>query len=612
MATRLGAYVLEKKIGAGGMADVYLAQGPRGACVLKVPHAHLCDNAEFVRMFLDEAQLLAQLHHPGIAEIYDLGQAGGLYYLAMEYVPGFDLMTISLEHERNGELISPELCARIVADVAAALHYAHEAKGKDGQPLHLVHRDVTPHNILLSRQGVVKLIDFGVARAANTMHRTQAGFVKGKYPYMAPEQVTGQVIDRRVDVYALGLVLYELLTNTRALQGETEIQQIDSARTSRIRPVEQLRPNVPVPLRQILGGCLHPEVEGRYPTALAVKEDLEKYLALARQALGQEDLLRLFRGVAADTGQVDESSFAGRPTELEQPVSGGGAVVLPAGPVEPASVDALGSSPTAPSMKHVALATPVQVSEPSPTVLTTPRVVTGATPRQGARTIPVLAGLSLVVIGLVLALWQPWAGAAPVAAAVDAGVTPLVEDFHFPPEDAGAAVALGEPPPTEAEEDAGQAPVVPTPKEPDRRAAIVNVSASIDAEVLVNGKSWGRVPKELELAPGKHVIVVQNKAEKFRRAVTWTLKPGESRDLVVAAGKGTVTVDVQPFAQIRVDGAAVTTGPVSFKELALFEGAHTIECVLEDPALPAPRKKTRSVTVTPGSSQKLSFNMLVE
>ena len=180
MPTQLGKYTLEKKIGAGGMADVWLARGPNGVCVLKCPHPHLCGNADFVRMFLDEASLLAQLHHPGIAQISDLGHVKGVYYLAMEFVDGYDLMTVSLEHERHGELMGPELCARIVADAAAALHYAHEAKDKNGVALGIVHRDVTPHNILLSRGGMVKLIDFGVAKAATTMHRTQAGFVKGK------------------------------------------------------------------------------------------------------------------------------------------------------------------------------------------------------------------------------------------------------------------------------------------------------------------------------------------------------------------------------------------------------------------------------------------------
>lgn len=304
MADRLGPYQLDKRIGAGGMADVFLARGPLGVCVVKRPHPHLCATPEFVRMFLDEASLLAQLSHPGIARVFDLGQENGVFFLAMEYVPGFDLMTISLEHERQGEFMAPELAARVVADAAKALHYAHDALGTNGQPLNIIHRDVTPHNILVSTRGEVKLIDFGVAKAAQGLHRTQAGLVKGKYPYMSPEQITGQAIDRRVDVYALGLVLYELLTNARAIEGDNEVQQIDNARSARIKPVEQLRANTPLALRKIIAGCLHPEASGRYPTALHVAQELEGYLANERHVVGREDLLRLFRVVAAEASHL--------------------------------------------------------------------------------------------------------------------------------------------------------------------------------------------------------------------------------------------------------------------------------------------------------------------
>lgn len=282
------------------MADVFLARGKAGVCVVKRPHPHLCGNPDFIRMFLDEASLLAQLAHPGIARVFDLGHDGAAYYLAMEYVPGFDLMTVSLEYERQGEWISPELAARVVADAAAALHDAHEARGARGQLLNIIHRDVTPHNILVSTKGEVKLIDFGVAKHSFASHRTAAGLVKGKYPYMAPEQVSGQAIDRRADVYALGLVLYELLSNTRAIAGETEVEQIENARLSRIRPIEQLRPNVPEAVRRIIAGCLHPQADGRYATAQALQTDLEGWLRTEGRAVGKEDLLRLFRVVAAD------------------------------------------------------------------------------------------------------------------------------------------------------------------------------------------------------------------------------------------------------------------------------------------------------------------------
>ena len=520
MPTQLGKYTLEKKIGAGGMADVWLARGPNGVCVLKCPHRHLCDNADFVRMFLDEASLLAQLHHPNIAQISDLGQVNGVYFLAMEYVAGFDLMSISLEHERHGELMGPELCARIVADAASALHYAHEAKGTNGLPLGIVHRDVTPHNILLSRQGVVKLIDFGVAKASSTMHRTQAGFVKGKYPYMSPEQITGQVIDRRVDVYALGRVLYELLTNVRAIPGNSEIEQIDAARSGRIRPIEQLRPNVPVPLRQILGGCLHMEVEGRYPTAQALKEDLEKYLTLERQVVGQEDLLRLFRIVAADVGEVSEESHS---TELDQPASAAGLMVLPDQPLERGKVDELGYSPTMPSMKLPAV-TPLSAPQAAMLDAKLESKIGASAPVATRSKAPMiaLAGISVLIIGLVLALWQPWVKPIdPIVmkpdVVVDAGIPGKLEAFVFPEVDAGPDETV----------DAGTAVAEVIDAGAEQLTASVRVTSVIEADVFVDGAKSGRTPLDLELQPGAHTLFVRGAG--VEKKVSWKLSAGEKK-----------------------------------------------------------------------------------
>lgn len=628
MAQQLGKYTLDKKIGSGGMADVWLAQGPRGVCVVKTPHPHLCDNPDFVRMFLDEAALLAQLHHPGIAQIYDLGQEKGRYFLAMEYVPGFDLMTISLEHERHGELMSPELCARIVADAAAALHYAHEAKGQNGQPLHLIHRDVTPHNILLSRQGVVKLIDFGVAKASNAMHRTQAGLVKGKYPYMSPEQIAGQVIDRRVDVYALGLVLYELLTNVRAIAGNTEVDQIKNAQAGNVRPIEQLRPNVPVPLRQILGGCLFHEVEGRYPTALAVKEDLEKFLTLERHVLGQDDLLRLFRVVAADVGEV---GLDARLTEPEQPVSNpSGPVVVP----DSGKIDELGYSATEPSLKMPALKPlqlgPAQVSSsPQPRSNTTDAV---EVPKSKAPMIA-LAGLSLLIIGLVLALWQPWAGP-ETPSAIDAGVAAVeipekLEKFTFPTEDAGVEAPVDAGTAVAELIDAGPAPVAevldagvpPVAVEPDQRAVLVTVTSVVEADVFVDGKPYGRTPQELQLTAGAHQIIVRNLAEGLDRKFNWKLKPGETKTLAVpapsaapppVAKKGALHVSAPPFCELKVDGKQMPGPPVAVWDVEVSAGTHMVSCALVDPSLPRPRVKAQQVTVEAGGVTRIEFNMLVE
>ncbi len=579
MSDSLGPYELQKRIGAGGMADVFLATGPQGVCVIKRPHAHLCANAEFVRMFLDEAAILAQLHHPNIAQIFDLGAAQGAYYLAMEYVPGFDLMTISLEHERQGEIMAAELCARIVADVAGALHYAHEAKDRAGNALGIIHRDVSPHNILLSTQGVVKLIDFGVARSAGGVHRTQAGLVKGKYAYMSPEQITGGEIDRRVDVYALGLVLYELLTNSRAIAGTTEIEQIDAARVGRIRPVEQLRPNLTMPLRQIIGGCLHPEPGGRYATALAVKEDLEKYLSYERHVVGQEDLLRLFRVVAAESGHLSptdpSSEIPNRLTDQEAPLVLSG----------PESLDdvAGGLSPTAPSQRATNPPRPVHVPPDVGAISLTQQI---ATPKSNAKWVIVLV---LVVLGAGGFSLTQLRGHEAVVETVDAG-------------EAMRAVVVPDVPVLIADADAGEAmPEVPM------KASVLFTDIDPPCDIAVDGQSYGRLP-ELELMPGSHTIVMSNKALGFTRTMMVDLKPGDRKPLKLRAGKGTVEVTIVPFGELKVDGAVVASG-TSYKELSLWDGRHVFEASIDDGS-GRPKKEKQFVDLKRDEVQKVTLNLM--
>lgn len=646
MAETLGPYTLEKRIGAGGMADVFLAKGPRGVCVIKRPHPHLCANEDFVRMFLDEAAILASLHHPNIAEIFDLGQANGAYYLAMEYVPGFDLMTISLEHERQGELMAPELCARIIADVAGALHSAHEAKHpKTGQALNLIHRDVTPHNVLLSTSGVVKLIDFGVARAATATHRTQAGLVKGKYPYMSPEQITDQAIDRRVDVYALGLVLYELLTNTRAIAGNTEVEQIDNARASRIRPIEQLRPNLPMPLRQILASCVHPDRDGRYPTALALKEDLEKYLKFVGQPIGQEDLLRLFRVVAAEVAHLEP----GTPPQMsaaEAQHTWGGARTEQEIPSDPAAIGqdlALGSAPTAPSMRQIAPVLPnnatpqPELRQPfslAPTLesklagqAVSPKATdaAGSVPKElqstgiignrkavkeaieGEITLPapasrnlrnwaVLGGLALIVIIAGALLLGP-KGPQPVAEVVDAGASvPLIvaiEDAGAPELEVDAGAAL-----VEAPVDAGA--------EPDPRAAIVRVTADIPMTVTSSGHKYGVTPTSLELAPGRHVIEASNAAFFCTKSDTVELVPGDNVEIKFINARGKLELRAEPLAEFFINGRKVPNGMSSVKDVVLCEGRYDLKASFSGVS------KTQKAVVSAGNTVPVNFGLLAK
>lgn len=672
MPEQLGKYTLEKRIGAGGMADVFLAKGPAGVCVVKRPHPHLCNSPEFVKMFLDEASLVAQLNHPGIARVFDLGQVNGVYYLAMEYVPGYDLMTISLEHERHGEYMAPELAARVMADASVALHHAHDAVGARGQPLNIIHRDVTPHNILLSTSGHVKIIDFGVAKAADTMHRTQAGLVKGKYPYMAPEQITGQKIDRRVDVYALGLVLYELLTNARAIAGEMEVEQIENARHMRIKPVEQLRPNTPEPLKIILNSCFQMNPDKRYPTAAALSADLEKYLVYEGHKVGREDLLRLFRVVAAEAGHAQAEKSAeivpADPSDktYKGPVPGaassiGGAVnrvlatdaaaaktdvEVPSNPESArpplalgvqlggAAVMQLGEAQVAAPPPAPALAHPTEQHVPAPTRELQRNGASAAEeplPQLLSSRPPVaLMLLGLVLLGVVSFLgWKVLQGSRVTETPADpVVVVPPPPDPVITKEPVVEPVVVAKEPvePVVAKDPVPVAkdPVVAKePKPPPPVAAEVTYSfkSTPESSVDVDGKPRGTTPVDVELKPGKHTVVFTDKASGQKKTHAFVVRAGKPDSIewvppakaeppAAAAATATLQLAATPFAtKYVVDGKQVA-GQKSFHELELSAGRHTIEFILEDPSLNKTIK--RVVELKGGGTDKVAVNFLTD
>ena len=224
---RFGQYEILEKIASGGMAELYKAkrtgvEGFQKIVAIKKILPHLADDEEFVTMFADEAKLAAQLNHPNIIHIYDLGkiQAGG-YFIAMEYVDGRDLRgrSSSRRHATLGVPLPVPLAVYIASKVASALDYAHRRRDAEGHELNIVHRDVSPQNILISYEGDIKLCDFGIAKAASKASKTQSGALKGKIQYMSPEQAWGKPIDRRSDLFSLGVVLHELLTGERLFRG---------------------------------------------------------------------------------------------------------------------------------------------------------------------------------------------------------------------------------------------------------------------------------------------------------------------------------------------------------------------------------------------------------
>jgi len=301
-------YRLLRRLAAGGTADVYLAQltGPGGFArpvVLKALRPDASTDLADLEMFLDEARLMAQLCHHGIAQVLEVGATGdGSYFVAVEHVPGASLQTTLQTAGRRGVTLPLAFGATVVAAVARALHHAHERRRPDGRHLEIVHRDVTPANIMISHEGGVKLIDFGIARFFERRPQTQVGMVRGSPGYLAPEQLRGGAIDRRTDVFALGVVLYEATTQVRAFHGGGDHAVARRVLRGRYVPPQEVVPGYPPALAMIIARALAVAPADRQPTMAALVDELDAASAALGFAHGEAALTPIH---AALFGDVD-------------------------------------------------------------------------------------------------------------------------------------------------------------------------------------------------------------------------------------------------------------------------------------------------------------------
>ena len=296
---RVGRYELCFELASGGMASVYLARadgssGFEKLVALKRIHRHLAKEREYVEMFLDEARIASRITHPNVCSVFDFGEAEGDYYIAMEYLLGEPLSRLctkvaSLPQERRSPLL-PLRMARIVADACEGLHAAHELKDANGDLMHVVHRDVSTRNLFVTYGGGVQVVDFGIASARQRLHTTSTGEVKGTFPYMAPEQLAAAPIDRRVDIWALGVSLWELLTVRRLFRRDTAANTIHAVLYDEIEPPSAFRPTVSKELDAIVMKALERDPEHRWQTAREMGKALRKFLASQEQIIGPPEL----------------------------------------------------------------------------------------------------------------------------------------------------------------------------------------------------------------------------------------------------------------------------------------------------------------------------------
>ena len=296
--TSLGPYVLEQRVAAGGMAEVYVARrrGPHGfekTVALKRILPELAHDPEFLAMFVDEARVSARLCHPNVVQIFDFGDEGDELYMAMEYVEGTTVAKLIRAAAAQRAAVGVEVALQVVLSVLRALDYVHNARDSLGLPLGLVHRDVSPGNLLISRGGEVKLTDFGIMRATELERRTNAGQVKGKLGYMSPEQVTGGELDARSDLFAAGIVLGELLTLTPLFGGGNEVRVLERIRDGDLTAFERSSATIPEDLRRIVYRALATAPADRFASAAAFAEALEELVRRRRLHLTPASLARV-------------------------------------------------------------------------------------------------------------------------------------------------------------------------------------------------------------------------------------------------------------------------------------------------------------------------------
>lgn len=291
-----GDYFLLEKINTGGMAEVFKAksfgvEGFERILAVKRILPTIAEDQEFISMFIDEAKIAVQLTHANIAQIFDLGNIDGQYYIAMEYVPGRDLRVIFDRAAKTGEKLGIDCVCYIISRLCEGLDYAHNKRDANGKPLGIVHRDISPQNVLISYDGECKLIDFGIAKAAGKSSATQVGILKGKFSYMSPEQVSGKAkIDHRSDIFALGIILFEMLTLKRLFLGSSDFSTLEKIRKVEVSPPTLYNPNIPEELEDIVLRALEKDVALRYQSAHEMQEAIQKFMFHQKMYYTAKDL----------------------------------------------------------------------------------------------------------------------------------------------------------------------------------------------------------------------------------------------------------------------------------------------------------------------------------
>jgi serine/threonine protein kinase len=582
----LGKYRLVRRLATGGMAEVFLAKaaGPMGfekELVVKRILPHLAEDPQFVEMFLAEAKLAARLNHGNVVQIFDFGEQEDSYFIAMEYVEGLNLKVLLKRTLQQGKLLPYPLIARILSLACEGLAYAHElVEPLTGQPLKFIHRDISTDNILVSLTGGVKVVDFGIAKAANAGTQTQSGIIKGKLPYMPPEYLLGTPIDLRADIYALGVVLYELITGRRPFVAETDILLADLIIHSQPPDARALRADVPNRLVRVLERALHKDRNQRYASCRQLQADLERYLFECGEPMGALHIAEWVKAMAA----VESSPPRRMSRELPTVASG---------------TTALAPERTRP------LRTPapeVQLPRSEDTVITAPldrdseeedAELQQLIPRhRWPKAVASTVGL-LILGGVIFYFFSHDPIPAPsqaVASAAESSPLPAVPAPASPPpvpqaQDSASTPAPAPPPetappvlPSEPSAPETSASEPPAPKPAIAEPTRLKVVSNLKGEIWINEKEWGTTPFDRAVSPGKKTIEVLGRHDdhRFNKVQVIELKEGESRKVSFTFKKIRVQVWAVPGVRVfELDGHPLDKNGW----IETYEGWHTLKAV---------------------------------
>jgi len=537
----LGRYRLCFELAAGGMATVYLARvaGPGGfdkLVALKRIHPHLANEEEFVEMFLDEARIAARLNHPNVCNVFDFGEADGTYFITMEYLFGETVARLSRTIANEPAVFTnarvPAYIAKIVADACEGLHAAHELKADDGTPLGLVHRDISPQNLSIAYDGSVKVMDFGIAHAAGRLHRTETGQIKGKYAYMAPERLHDKPMDRRSDIWSLGVVLWEMLTGRRLFRCATEPETILAVTTGEFPTPSRFRRDISSELDRIVMKALERDPDKRFQTARDLGRDLAKFNSSQSEPALMADLAEWMDVLFRDDKQKREQVV-----ELARQAGAGPVPKIPASLATDGEDSDAALASDAPPRPHGLMRPRL------PPWLSDPRAQWALLGGGLGLVVIIVALITLSQSGTTEAPDEPSSVAAP-APATTSHPDPIIAPPPTPPEPPEPAppepLPIPTPLPTKVVKHVGVPAGYPIRPQPAVNTGTGTVTVSTPggwADIVLNGRHIGRTPDSLTLPAGTHTLTLIPFGRDPARTQTVTVRPGAASRVVVRLGQ---------------------------------------------------------------------------